>query len=78
MVLRQALGRLPWFAAFFLRARRFRPVLLMGDLLVDRPPSLPGVETLTKSSGDYAFFLTLILTVAAVLSEFPAASVEVT
>jgi len=24
---RQALGRLPWFAPFFLRARRFRPVL---------------------------------------------------
>ena len=25
----QALGRLPWFAAFFLRPRRLRPVLLM-------------------------------------------------
>jgi hypothetical protein len=23
----QALGRLPWFAPFFLRARRLRPVL---------------------------------------------------
>ena len=25
----QALGRLPWFAPFFLRARRLRPVLPM-------------------------------------------------
>ena len=25
----QALGRLPWFALFFLRARRLRPVLPM-------------------------------------------------
>jgi hypothetical protein len=27
--LRQALGRLPWLAPFFLRARRLRPVLPM-------------------------------------------------
>ena len=32
--LTQALGRLPWFAPFFLRARRLRPVLLMESLLV--------------------------------------------
>ncbi len=30
---RQALGRLPWFAPFFLRARRLRPVLPMVVLL---------------------------------------------
>ena len=32
----QALGRLPWFAPFFLRARRLRPVLPMVFLLVKR------------------------------------------
>ena len=42
---RQALGRLPWFAAFFLRARRLRPVLPMVFLLesLSRPTTLPGV-----------------------------------
>ena len=30
----QALGRLPWFAAFFLRARRLRPVLPMRSSYV--------------------------------------------
>ena len=36
----QALGRLPWFAAFFLRARRLRPVLPMVFLLIET--SRPG------------------------------------
>ncbi len=31
----QALGRLPWLAAFFLRARRLRPVLPMVTSSVD-------------------------------------------
>ena len=35
-VCRQALGRLPWFAPFFLRARRLRPVLPMWSSYVDR------------------------------------------
>ena len=48
---RQALGRLPWFAAFFLRARRLRPVLPMVFLLesLSRPPTLPGGVPGTKS-----------------------------
>ncbi len=33
-VVRYALGRLPWLAALFLRARRLRPRLAMGDLLL--------------------------------------------
>ena len=37
----QALGRLPWFAPFFLRARRLRPVLPMGSSYVDAPGDLP-------------------------------------
>ena len=36
---RQALGRLPWFAPFFLRARRLRPVLPMVVLLSRSPGS---------------------------------------
>jgi hypothetical protein len=32
--LTQALGRFPWFAPFFLRARRLRPVLPIRSLLV--------------------------------------------
>ena len=35
----QALGRLPWLAFFFLRARRLRPVLLMRILLRRKPQS---------------------------------------
>ena len=37
----QALGRLPWFAPFFLRARRLRPVLPMRSSYVSRSGSFP-------------------------------------
>ena len=40
-VSRQALGRLPWFALFFLRARRLRPVLLMVSSWMGYDPSFP-------------------------------------
>jgi hypothetical protein len=43
----QALGRLPWLAAFLRRARRLRPVLLIGVLL-DAGQLLDAEQVLTR------------------------------
>ena len=45
----QALGRLPWFAPFFLRARRLRPVLPMGFLLIGTSLARQGQRTVSQT-----------------------------
>ena len=47
----QALGRLPWFAPFFLRARRLRPVLPMGSSCGGSAPA-SGRERRTSSQAE--------------------------
>jgi len=43
VVVRQALGRLPWLAAFFLRPRRLRPrLLIVVSSFVLKDPVVPG------------------------------------